>query len=183
LTPELRELVREELDRLPDTYRTPVTLCYLHGLTHQEVAQRLGWPVGTVKVRLVRARRLLRERLDRRGVGLSVSLLLLWLQLSETSSASEPLRESAVGAKTLAETGRRAAIKAQLDRALEIAQAALGIGLSLKIQWLWVVIALVGLFLGMTGPAVLAFYGPPTREIDPTSLPGNLTDVLNVECR
>ena len=183
LTPELRELVREELDRLPDNYRLPVTLCYLQGLTHQEAAQRLGWPVGTVKVRLVRARRLLRERLDRRGVGLSVSLLLLWLQLSEASAASEPLRESAIGAKKLAVAGRRISLKAQFGRAMEIAKAALGIGVSLKIQWLWVVIALAGLFLGLTGPAVLAFHGPPTQEIDPASLPGNLTDVLSVECR
>lgn len=182
LTPDLRELVREELDRLPDTYRLPVTLCYLQGLTHQETAQRLGWPVGTVKVRLVRARRLLRERLDRRGVGLSVSFLLLWLQVSKTTAASEPLRQSAVGTKRLAETSRSTSLKTQLGRAMEIAEAALGIGLSLKIQWLCVVIALVGLFLGLTGPAVLAFHGPPTQAIDPTSLPGNLTDVLGVEC-
>jgi RNA polymerase sigma factor (sigma-70 family) len=183
LTPELRELVREELDRLPDNYRLPVTLCYLQGLTHQEAAQRLGWPVGTVKVRLVRARGLLRERLDRRGVGLSVSLLLLWLQVSEVSAASEPLRESATGAKKLAVAGRRISPKVHVRRAMETTKAALGIGVSLKIQWLRVVIALAGLFLGLTGPAVLTFHGPPIQEIDPASLPGNLTDVLSVECR
>jgi RNA polymerase sigma factor (sigma-70 family) len=183
LTPELRELVREELDRLPETYRLPVTLCYLQGLTHQETAKRLGWPVGTVKIRLVRARRLLRERLDRRGIGLSVSLLLIWLQLKKASAASEALRESAVGAKKLAAAGRRTSLKAQFGRAVEIAEAALGIGVSLKVQWLWVVVALAGLFLGLTGPAVLAFHGPPTQEIDPASLPSNLTDVLSVECR
>ncbi len=70
-TSELRKVVREELERLPDPYRQPIALCYLDGLTHQEAARRLDWPVGTVKVRLVRARRLLRERLDRRGVGLA----------------------------------------------------------------------------------------------------------------
>jgi DNA-directed RNA polymerase specialized sigma24 family protein len=42
-----------------------VWLCYLEGLTHQEAATRLGLPLGTVKVRLVRARRLLRRRLAR----------------------------------------------------------------------------------------------------------------------
>jgi RNA polymerase sigma factor (sigma-70 family) len=183
LTPELRDLVREELDRLPDNYRLPVTLCYLQGLTHQEAAQQLGWPVGTVKVRLVRARGLLRQRFDRRGVGLSVSLLLLWLPVSEASAAYEPLRESAVGAKKLAGAGRRISPRARFGRAMEAAKAALGIGVRLKIQWLWVVIALAGLFLGLTGPAVLAFHGQPVQEIDPASLPGNLTDVLSVECR
>ena len=67
LAPELRQMIREELDRLPDFYRQPLTLCYLEGLTHQEAAIRLGWPVGTVKVRLVRGRRLMRERLGRHG--------------------------------------------------------------------------------------------------------------------
>src|SRR5262249_26684028 len=68
-TSDLRKVVREELERLPDLYRQPVALCYLDGLTHQEAARRLDWPVGTVKVRLVRARRLLRERLARWGGG------------------------------------------------------------------------------------------------------------------
>ena len=57
MAPELRQTIREELDRLPESYRQPLTLCYLEGLTHQEAANRLGWPVGTVKARLVRGRR------------------------------------------------------------------------------------------------------------------------------
>jgi RNA polymerase sigma factor (sigma-70 family) len=75
LAPEVRQMIRDELDRLPDSYRQPVTLCYMEGLTHREAASRLGWPVGTVKVRLVRGRRLLRERLDRRGASLGGVLL------------------------------------------------------------------------------------------------------------
>jgi DNA-directed RNA polymerase specialized sigma24 family protein len=60
---EMKRVVREEVNRLPVTYRQAVWLCYLEGLTHQEAATRLGLPLGTVKVRLVRARRLLRRRL------------------------------------------------------------------------------------------------------------------------
>ena len=71
--PELRDAIRAELERLPDAYRRPVTLCYLEGMTHQEAAARLGWPVGTVKVRLFRGRRLLKDRLDRRGVSLGAA--------------------------------------------------------------------------------------------------------------
>jgi RNA polymerase sigma factor (sigma-70 family) len=60
---ELGRVVCDEVDRLPATYRRAVSLCYLEGLTHREAASRLGCPLGTVKVRLVRARRLMRRRL------------------------------------------------------------------------------------------------------------------------
>ncbi len=67
---ELQSLVREEVDRLPSHDRMAVVFCYLEGLTHEEAAERLGWPVGTVKTRLSRARAKLRDRLGRRGVTL-----------------------------------------------------------------------------------------------------------------
>ena len=67
---ELQSMVREEVDRLRADDRMAVVLCYLEGLTHEEAADRLGWPVGTVKGRLARARERLRGRLARRGVAL-----------------------------------------------------------------------------------------------------------------
>ena len=60
--------LHEEVGRLPERYRTPVILCYLEGLTYEETARRIGCPVGTVRVRLSRRRRL-RARLTRRGLG------------------------------------------------------------------------------------------------------------------
>jgi RNA polymerase sigma factor (sigma-70 family) len=72
LTPdEFRAVLHEEVSRLPENYRLPVLLCHLEGLTHDEAAAQLGWPVGTVRSRLSRARDRLRVRLERRGVTLA----------------------------------------------------------------------------------------------------------------
>src|SRR5579885_3039271 len=66
--PELGEILDQELSRLPAKYRSPLVLCYLEGRTHEEAAQQLQWPLGTLKGRLARARILMRSRLARRGL-------------------------------------------------------------------------------------------------------------------
>jgi RNA polymerase sigma factor (sigma-70 family) len=65
---ELRAIIEEELARLPEKYRAAVVLCDLEGMKHDEAAQRLRCPVGTIESRLARGRELLRARLARRGV-------------------------------------------------------------------------------------------------------------------
>jgi RNA polymerase sigma factor (sigma-70 family) len=61
-------LLHEELGRLPVAEREVVALFYLQELTLAEVAEICGIPVGTVKSRLFRARRLLRNQLVSKGV-------------------------------------------------------------------------------------------------------------------
>src|SRR5258708_7814044 len=68
---ELRPLLDQELNRLPDKYREPVVLCDIEGHTRKAAALRLGCPEGTLSVRLARARVLLAKRLARHGLALS----------------------------------------------------------------------------------------------------------------
>jgi RNA polymerase sigma-70 factor (ECF subfamily) len=51
---------------LPTTFRTAVVLCDIQGLTYEEIAASTGWPIGTVRSRIHRGRKLLRSRLDQR---------------------------------------------------------------------------------------------------------------------
>ncbi len=83
------EAVHQEIGRLAEKYRTPVVLCYLEGLTHEQAAVRLNWPVGTVRSRLARARGQLRERLIRRGITVPAAIgpLAGWLGLEAAATA------------------------------------------------------------------------------------------------
>lgn len=55
--------ILEAIDDLPDDFREAVVLNHLQGLNYQEVAEVLSVPLGTVKSRLFRGRKLLQERL------------------------------------------------------------------------------------------------------------------------
>jgi RNA polymerase sigma factor (sigma-70 family) len=76
---ELGRIVEEEVAGLPEPLREVILLCYWEGNTNEEAARRLGWPCGTVKTRLAKARELLHERLARRGVVLPVGVLAVLL--------------------------------------------------------------------------------------------------------
>jgi RNA polymerase sigma factor (sigma-70 family) len=72
---DLRPVLDEALDGLPEKYRLPLVLHYLEDKTMDQVASELGWPKGTVSGRLDRGKHLLRKRLLRQGVTLSAAAL------------------------------------------------------------------------------------------------------------
>ena len=53
---ELLEHLERAIAELPEDYRVAVTLRHVQGLSYDEISQALGCPLGTVKVRLFRAR-------------------------------------------------------------------------------------------------------------------------------
>ncbi|WP_344781109.1 RNA polymerase sigma factor [Gordonia caeni] len=57
------DLIQEALDNLPEHYRVPFVLRVYGDLTYQDIADQLAIPVQTVRSRLSRAKRALRENL------------------------------------------------------------------------------------------------------------------------
>jgi RNA polymerase sigma factor (sigma-70 family) len=137
---DLRPLLDQELNRLPDRYRIPIVLCDLEGITRRDAAQRLGIPAGTLSGRLTTAREMLAKRLARHGLALSGGALIAALAPGAASAAiAPPLVASTVQAATAVAAGQVAAgvgsaqvvalaegvVKAMLLKKLKIAAAVL----------------------------------------------------------
>ncbi len=60
--------IEAAITTLPPTFRTAVVLCDVQGMTYEEIADATGWPLGTVRSRIHRGRRLLRAALTDTGV-------------------------------------------------------------------------------------------------------------------
>ncbi len=76
---DVRPILDEEIQRLPEKYRLPIILCYLEGKTNDEAARLLNCPRGTIATHLAQARERLRVRLIRRGLTLSAGTMVTLL--------------------------------------------------------------------------------------------------------
>jgi RNA polymerase sigma-70 factor (ECF subfamily) len=59
----LEARLERALARLPEEFRLAVLLCDVEQLTYEEIVQVTGWPLGTVRSRIHRGRRQLRDAL------------------------------------------------------------------------------------------------------------------------
>jgi RNA polymerase sigma factor (sigma-70 family) len=75
-------LVREALQALPEGYRKPIMLRYLHGLSTEETAQALGITHGAARMRLSRGIERLRKRLALPGTAVTTAVALTALEQS-----------------------------------------------------------------------------------------------------
>lgn len=58
--PDMPEMIRRCVKRLPDRYVQIITLYYLKGVSYEEIAQVMNIPMGTLKTWMFRARKQLR---------------------------------------------------------------------------------------------------------------------------
>lgn len=65
-TRELSGVIREGIDLLPVDYRAVVVLRHVQNLSYKEMSQMLNLPMGTIKARIHRARKMLKSYLETR---------------------------------------------------------------------------------------------------------------------
>ncbi|QDU79799.1 ECF RNA polymerase sigma factor SigE [Polystyrenella longa] len=85
-SPAELQFLLEEIEQLPEKYQPSIILCCLEGQSREDAAARLGLTSMTVKGRLERGRKLLKQRLLKRGVGLA-ALLSVW-QANQATAAT-----------------------------------------------------------------------------------------------
>ncbi len=161
--------LHEEIDRLPEKYRRPIILCYMQGRTQVEAAEALGWPLGTVQIRLHRGRDQLRSRLTRRGVG-AIVLAGSGLSASLSARAAAPAR-----AWTEATAGAAVRFAGGQGTAGLVSPAVLGLAESTLEAMLYgplKVVASMAVAL-LLASAALSWIGASTREAPVTGLHGD----------
>jgi RNA polymerase sigma factor (sigma-70 family) len=167
--------VQEEVQRLPEQYRSAVVLCYLEGRTQAEAARMLATTASAVNSRLKRARDLLRRRLERRGLPLSGASLVG--ALADNAAPGPALVESTVRTALHFATGRAPALGASA-LAVALANGALHSMYTLKVK-LFAAVVLVAAFVAggaflLSPPALGGDAAPPA--IGPERRAGSVSD-------
>jgi HlyD family secretion protein len=144
---DVRPILDEELNRLPERLRRPIVLCYLEGKSNAEAARELGCRLGTIYSRLSRGRELLRQRLQRRGVTLPVAALttILTANLSESAPAISLVWVAARAAFAFADPSAAAAVS---PRVATLAEGVLRTMFVTKLKIAVVMVLVLGVVAG-----------------------------------
>ena len=162
------DILHQEIERLPRNYREPVVICYLEGLSLEMAARQLGCPIGTLGVRLMRARQRLKSRLSRRGITAPAGLLIAGLSARSTTAAlPDTLVRSAVAiAMQFASNGRITLVAAELTKEVLKRMVWIQVARVCSVVFLAGAVAgLSGLLLAQAG--LLADHDPSARPADP----------------
>jgi RNA polymerase sigma factor (sigma-70 family) len=87
---DIKAILDEGLQQLPEKYRTALVMSYLEGKSHEEAAAQLGCPLATFRNWVARGRKLLRKQLVGRGLSLSTAALVVALAEEAAPAAVPP---------------------------------------------------------------------------------------------
>jgi hypothetical protein len=137
-------------------------LCLLDGLTHEEAATRLGWPVGTVKTRVRQAKDRLRTRLARRGFAPTLGAIIASMTAREARALPVSLIRSTSRAGLRYASGK--AMTAGAASASVATLVELGIGSLMMTRWKIAALVCTTFGIFAAGTAGYARQGPGARE-------------------
>ena len=95
---DLNRVLHEEINRLPQSYRAAIVVCYLQGLSQAQAARQLNLTESTVRGRLARGRKLLGQRLRSRGIEPCTGLAILDTSIRADRLLSDVIMQATVRA-------------------------------------------------------------------------------------
>lgn len=166
---DLLRLLDAELHRLPDKYRTAIVLCELEGRSRADAAIHLQVPEGTLSSRLATGRKMLAERLTRRGFTMSIAgLTTLLAGQSADAAVSSALANATAQAALAYAAGNAALVSAKVAILTEgVLKAMLLTKLKTLASWSAALLVLAGtmavIWNYVEAPAVRAAQAPPAH--------------------
>lgn len=161
---DVQRALHEELTRLSEDYRAPLSLCYLQGKTQDEAARLLGLAKGTLKGRLERARAVLRKRLIRRGFGPAAVLLAsAWPAATASAGLPPTLVRAAIKTALMTAAERTATVTASAT----VVALAEGVMRAMAFSKMKTPAAVVFLMTVLSLGGGMVFWQSPAREKGP----------------
>ncbi|MBI5724530.1 MAG: sigma-70 family RNA polymerase sigma factor [Planctomycetes bacterium] len=128
------DMLHTELFNLPEKYRLPVILHHLEGRSQAEVADLLGDNVGTIMSRLNRGRRMLRDRLVKTGVAVSVAGLAAVMTNQAAVAVSSAFVASATKMAACTLAAKTAVAGMASDKVIALSKGAMNMLFAAKIK-------------------------------------------------
>lgn len=144
---DVRPILDEELNRLPEHLRRPIVLCYLEGKSNAEAARELGCRLGTIYSRLSRGRELLRQRFQHRGMTLPAAALaaVLTARAAEAAPTISLVRAAARAALDFADPSAAANVS---PRVAALAEGVMRTMFVTKLKIAAVILLVIGVAAG-----------------------------------